>query len=149
MLSKQGVKVRQLLNHPTWLQLVHNTNCKNYLDVNSVIQPLNKVEKFFEIGNAAKQHLKLSYQDSLLRFLNEFILTNKCRVPILRRIRNTLTLFSPSIPLIYLWLSLRLRSILTTKNQQLSSQEARLVCRQYCTQNRVIQTEKKLSDRLE
>lgn len=39
-----GVPVRQIFTKPAWLQVVHGTNLKNFMDINSVIQPLNKLE---------------------------------------------------------------------------------------------------------
>jgi hypothetical protein len=129
-LSQQGLPVHQAIAHPTWLQLIHDSNAINYLDVNAVIQNPNKLKYNFIIEDFARQYLTLSYRDSLNKFLKEFILKNKYNLPRFRRIRNSLSLVSSWIPLVYSCMSLRLKSIFK-KNRQLSVAEAKLLCKKH------------------
>lgn len=129
-LSQQGLPVHQAIARPTWLQLIHDSNVVNYLDVNAVIQNPNNLKYNFVIEDFARQYLKFSYQDSLSKYLNDFICENKYHLSWFRRIKNLFSLVNTSTSLAYLFLSLRLKSIFK-KNHKLSVAEAKLLCKKH------------------
>jgi len=100
-MSQKGVSVRHRVAHPTWLQIVHDSNVLNYRDVNSVIQSPSKISQYFEIGQLSSNYVHESYksQDYMLRFLRH-IFKNK-KLSLTRKIRMIATLINPNIPLLY------------------------------------------------
>lgn len=126
-LSEQGIQVSQIVSQPIWLQIVHDTNVKNSFDVNSVIQPLHKLNKNFVADNIPANYLQSSYLNSCLSFLSR--LSKSKRIPIQRKIRNLLTMVSYSINSSYLRLSLGIKAI-SSQSSVLSVLEAKQICQQ-------------------
>ena len=126
-LSTQGVQVNQIVSQPMWLQIVHDTNVKNSFDVNSVIQPLNKLNKDFVAQNIPATYLKSSYLNSCSSFLSR--LSKSKRIPIQRKIRKVLTMISPSVNSTYLQLSLAIKTLFSQPSR-LSTLEAKQLCKQ-------------------
>lgn len=125
-LSNQGISVRQVLAKPSWLQIIHDTNVINSFDINSVIQPLNKLNKYFVIENIPAKYLQSNYLNNCSHFLSR--LRKSKRIPLGRKIRNIVTMISPSISLTYLWFSLGIRRIVSNPSQ-LSALEAKRICK--------------------
>jgi hypothetical protein len=129
-LSNQGVPLRQIITHPTWIQLIHDSNVINHLDVNAVIQNPKRLSDNFVVGDLVKDYLKLSYSDSFFKFYKNFILKNKYNRSWQRKIRNIATTIEPTIPLVYLNWSSKTKNIFA-KNERLSAERAKLICEQY------------------
>ena len=127
---KKGVAVRQIITQPTWLQVVHETNVVNRMDINSVIQPINKVGDYFAVSIDTNQYNQDSYIKQLMVFGYKSLFINKYRQPLGLRIRKLLSAILPVSGRIYLTYSLR-RQALTSQRCQLSTHDARILCQEY------------------
>ncbi len=129
-ISKQGVPLRQVITQPIWLQLVHDSNLVNNLDVNSVIQNPKRLKNNFIIRDFVEEYLQFSYDKSLKYFWKNFILNNRYNITLSKKIRNILTLFNPYFAFIYLSWSSKIRNTFA-KKIKLSSDRAKLICEQH------------------
>lgn len=127
-LFQKGVPVRQIIIPPIWLQIVHESNVINNFDVNSVVQPLNRLEEQFSLTDSFAQNYQFNYQDSLSYYLSKSIKSN--HIIISRKIRNIITLLIPSTPLIYLKWSGAVKKILIKSKLRLCSSKAKTLCEQ-------------------
>ena len=131
-LFQQGLKLRQIFTEPLWLQTVHDNNLLTKLDVNAILQPLDKVNTNFPIQEFVRSHVESSYSQSLSKFLSNNILKNKYKLPLKKRINNAIALINPALPRFYLWLILNLKSRLSAP-PVLSVHEMKLLCLQQTT----------------
>lgn len=126
-LSDQGVQVNQIISQPAWLQIVHDSNVKNYFDINSVIQPLHKLNKNFVAENIPANYFQSSYRKGCLSFLSR--LRKSRRIPIQKKLRIILTMINYSLNSNYLRLSLGIKAM-TSSSSILSVLEAKQLCQQ-------------------
>ncbi|MGL5875755.1 MAG: hypothetical protein ACRC2R_25905, partial [Xenococcaceae cyanobacterium] len=129
-ISKQGVPLRQVITQPVWLQLVHDSNLVNNLDINSVIQNPKRLKNNFIIRDFVEDYLQISYRQSLKHFWKTFIFKNKYNITLSKKVRNILTLFHPFFALVYLSWSSKIRNSLA-KKIELSGDRAKLFCEQH------------------
>ena len=126
-LADRGLQVRQVVNQPIWLQIVHDTNVRNSFDINSVIQPLSRLNKNFVAANIPADYLQSSYFNACLSFLSR--LSKNKRIPLQKKIRNILTMVSSSTALTYLRFSLTMKMMIS-QTSKLSTMEAKQLCKQ-------------------
>ncbi len=131
-LFKQGLNLRQVITYPAWLQIVHDNNLLTRRDINAVLQPIESIGAHFGTQEFAKSHVEVSYTESLVKYLRETILANKYNLPLGKRISNTIALINPSISKYYLYVKLKLRSVLHPA-PKISINEMKSLCLQQPT----------------
>ncbi len=132
-LYEQGVNVRQILTKPAWLQVVHGTNLKNRLDVNSVIQPIDKLKKRFGIQIDEQKYQQSLYINQCLDFAYRFLFINKYQLPLGLRIRRLVSMTIPAFAPVYLKYSLASKER-SSPRPQLSIDAARSLCEQWTSE---------------
>ncbi|NJL09286.1 MAG: hypothetical protein HC908_00800 [Calothrix sp. SM1_7_51] len=130
---EQGVSVRQIFTKPAWLQVVHGTNVKNFLDVNSVIQPINKLKKNFTLDLEMSQYYQISYFHKFICFFYRFLFVNKQKLPLGLRTRRLLSAIFPEVASIYLNYSLWMKERISHR-PQISITTARSLCENWVSE---------------
>lgn len=126
----QGVPVRQVIAEPAWLQVVHTTNVINSLDINSVIQSIDKLKENFTIELDVNQYNQSPYFKQFINFGYRFLIVNKNQLPLGLRIRRFASMVMPSLTRLYLKFLLQAKERKSNR-PQLSITAARSLCEQW------------------
>jgi Putative rhamnosyl transferase len=133
ILYNRGVPVRQLIADPIWLQIVHSTNLLNRWDINSVIQPIDKLKDNFTIELDVTNYKQSPYIQQVVDFGYRFLIVNKNKLPCGLRIRRFCAIIFPWLSRAYLKFSLGLKE-LKSRRPQLSTDEARAICEHWTSE---------------
>jgi Putative rhamnosyl transferase len=126
-LHKKGVAVRQIFTKPVWLQVVHQSNVINWIDINSVFQSINKLDQNFHIQIDKSKYNKSSQLTQQLNFTYNFLFQNQHQIPLILKLRRLFIMILPDVAPYYLNLSLAIKKFLSP-SPTLSTKEARSVC---------------------
>jgi hypothetical protein len=126
-LSEKGVPVRQIIMKPVWMQLVHESNVINRMDINSVLQPINKLKKNFPIQINESKYNQSYPLIQQLDFTYNFLFKNQHQIPLTLKLRRLFIMMLPDVAPSYLNLSLAIKKFLSPPSI-LSASEARSLC---------------------
>ncbi len=126
-LFERGVPVRQIFTKPLWIQLVHESNVINRMDINSVLQPIHKIKKNFSIQIDESKYNQSSQLFQQLNFIYNFFFNNQHQIPLTLKLRRLLIMILPDIAPYYLNLSLAIKKFLSPPSI-ISIAEARRLC---------------------
>lgn len=131
-LQKRGVQLRQVLTHPTWLQVVHESNWENCLDVNASVQTPSKATRYFDLKDFIENHIQCSYTSSLRKFIRDDLIKNKYDLSAKRRLEKIASTLAPSLSFNYFRFASQSANINGSETAPvLSADEARKICLEY------------------